>query len=80
MVELVNTLEVQMKTTIIPSKDLNEFSLHFDEMTPGEFDSLRIILLTLVKEKNVLDSLNPEDLGLRTLIEKSTSMETFRLG
>lgn len=59
-----------MKTTIIPSEDLQKFSLHFDDLTPSEFDSLRIILYNLVKEKAVLESLNLEDLGIKALISK----------
>jgi hypothetical protein len=58
-----------MKITILPSENLEEFGLHFDQLTPLEFDSLRTILFTLVKEKSVLDSINLEDIGLKKLIE-----------
>ena len=61
-----------MKTSIIPNKDLTKFSLHFDEMTPQEMDSLRIILQTLVKEKSVLDSIDINAIGLNTLIEMAS--------
>lgn len=66
-----------MKTKIIPSNDLKSFSLHFDEMTPQEFDSLRILLQTLCKEKKVLDSIDLDSLGLKTLIEKASEISNL---
>ena len=54
---------------------LSDFSMHIDNMSVQEFDSMRIILLTLAREMKNLAALDVNDLSLQTLINQISKKE-----
>ena len=69
-----------MQVALTPSQDLKSYSIHFDDLTPAEFDSLRILLYTLIKEQSVLASIPLEAFSLKKLLEQAEAHPGGRIG